>query len=164
MPKLDPVRRVGDAQPIEPYPCEHCDALREHGYHQSFIVGLNVYSRTKGYTYKQCDEGAGQHFACSHAHAVALVEKCLSLHDPSRNMPPFFYNPCAFSTCAICKRDIGDTGYRYTLTYAMPGRDQQGRPYNPYLCIDEHWCCCLDHAREAALACLEEHLEDEPHG
>jgi hypothetical protein len=147
----------------------------------SFIVSMQHYHlEQKRYSFIQCEDE--QHFACSHEHAVALAHTCVHEHhdrDALVERPGVAFRLPDGSTCALCGDPLDREAYSIAVCYAMPGRGysafvcgvqehiESGREGQPHVLVrapEQHWCCSEAHAKEAAEACIEEHLSLGPHG
>jgi len=152
-------------------PCEAqgCTEVRPRKECFSFIASIiHMHLENKVYSWYQCP--VEQHWCCSHDHAIRAVHSCIHEHHSAdkltrhANLPAQLVSlPEHITHCAIgaCDKALTTECYSVPLSYATPGIG-----YSGYTCADPdpHWCCSEAHAKQAALACLEEHLEEGAHG
>lgn len=151
-------------------PCEApgCDKSTPRKECFSFIASMAHMHLEKGvYSQYQCP--SEQHWACSHEHAVQAVKTCIDEHHNAEQLEPnslvhprHVQLPEHITHCAIadCDQQLAAECYAVGLAYATPGLG-----YGAYICDPHpHWSCSEEHAKLAAAACLEEHLESGEHG
>lgn len=166
------------------HPCEICgtDVLQREAF--SFIVCMRRIVPGEHIAIMQCP--SEQHWCCSHDHAMQAAHTCIDDHHTEQSLRIVAIHPAVTTpspqltaalakqltgvrikasgipslpeTCAICEHPL-TTAYSVPVCYATPGIN-----FASYVCDpdgNEHWCCSEDHAKQAAHACIEEHLH--PH-
>ena len=134
----------------------------------SFIASMmHMHLENSVYSAYQCP--SEQHWCCSHEHAIQAVKTCIDEHHSAEQLVPVGTDPRIvqlpghITHCAIASCDVALTTecYSVPISYATPGLG-----YTAYICDaqDPHWACSEEHAKLAAAACLEEHLEGGNHG
>ncbi len=134
----------------------------------SFIASLqHMHLENKVYSMYACP--SEQHWCCSHEHAFQAVKTCIDEHHSVEQLVPnatvdprVIQLPSHITHCAIASCDVELTAecYAVSVSYATPGPG-----YTAYICDPHpHWACNEEHAKLAAAACLEEHLESGNHG
>ncbi len=148
--------------------CEHCTVdipgTTEEA-HSAVAVLQKVTS--DGYSFYQCENGqehlgvSYQHFTCKLEHMRGLFSTCVQEHYGEHMLQSILsgggtsrLHQIILSKklpCKICSTPLITQGYRFCLTVCTPMN------YVPDNSLDYlgEWCCSLDHARQSALAIIQ---------
>jgi hypothetical protein len=155
---------------IKPCEADGCTATHERRNMFSFIVSLSHYHLEKALL-SSCQCASEQHWCCSHDHAINAARKCIDEHHSADLLKPAPFATCRLpqgTTCAICESPLTTEAFHLAVCYATPGHGFAAYACGKHIAMpdgkthwipEQHWCCSEEHAREAAHACIEEHLD-----
>jgi len=135
--------------------CEYNGCTNEFVLGHSFVLVLGGVRKGTEYGFVQPQS---QKWTCGHAHARAQT----ALEIEELKNVPFAYGPSPFTTdptqgitCYVCGTSLEGEAFWITLAYASPGPGFPG-----FICdTAPHMCCSREHAAQAAIECLEQHIE-----